>query len=90
MRTTVDLAPDLLQRLRDEAHRRRLSFKDLLNRVVRRGLETGAPATGGASRYRCPTFPLGRPVPSVNLDKALAVSAALEDDEIARKLNLRK
>jgi hypothetical protein len=34
--------------------------------------------------------PLGGPKPGVNIDKALRLSAALEDDEIARELDLRK
>lgn len=88
MRTTVDIDPDLLRRLRDEAHRRRLSFKDLLNRVLHRGLEVGG--RSAPSSYRCPTFPLGQPSAHVNLDKALAVAGALEDEEIARELRLRK
>jgi hypothetical protein len=90
MRTTVDLDPDLLRRLRDEAHRRRVSFKDLLNRVLRRGLESPARGKSHARAYRCPTFRLGQPAASLDLDRALAVAAALEDEEIARELNLRK
>ena len=86
MRTTVDLAPHLLKRLRDEAHRRGVPFKDLLNGVVRSGLdERPAPR---AKAYRCPAFSLGAPLRS--LDKALAVADALEEDEVARELMLRK
>ena len=89
MRTTVDIDRDLLRRLRDEAHRRRLSFKDLLNRVLRRGLEPERDRPA-ARPYRLPTFALGRPAPHIELDKALALAGALEDQEIARKLDLRK
>lgn len=86
MRTTIDLDPHLLKRLRAEAHRRGVSFKELLTRVLRRGLEErpGPEATP----YRCPTFPMG--APSRPLDKALALADALEDEEIARELTLRK
>ena len=86
MRTTVDLDPHLLKRLRAEARRRGLSFKDLLTAVLRQGLDP-APAR---SRYRCPGFSMGRPASSFRLDKALAIAGALEDEETARKLALRK
>ena len=54
MRTTVDLDDDLLNRLRREAHRSRVPFKQLLNRVLRRGLDdrAGAPPVP----YECPAF----------------------------------
>ena len=86
MRTTVDIEPGLLKRLRAESHRHGVSFKELLNRVLHRGLEAGSRA--GAVPYRCPTFAMGAPTRS--LDKALAVADALEDAEIARELGLRK
>ena len=85
MRTTVDLDPHLLKRLRAEAHRRGVPFKDVLTAALRSGLER-QPATRG--RYRCPTFAMGRT--DLSLDKALAIAAGFEDEEIARKLALRK
>lgn len=88
MRTTVDIEPGLLKRLRHEALRRRVPFKHLLNRLLRQGLE--APPTATAVRYQCPTFAMGVPAPPVSLDKALGLAAALEDEEIARELELRK
>lgn len=88
MRTTVDLDPHLLKRLRAEAHRRGVPFKEMLTTALRRGLEE-RPATP-AARYRCPAFAMGPPARSLNLDKALAIAGALEDEEIARKLALRK
>lgn len=38
MRTTVTLEPDLAKKIRVLAHRRKLSFKRVLNEVIRRGL----------------------------------------------------
>jgi hypothetical protein len=38
MRTTVTLEPDVVARLKDYAHRKRLSFKAALDVVIRRGL----------------------------------------------------
>ena len=87
MRTTVDIDPHLLRKLRAEAHRRGISFKDLLQGIIRRGLDD-RPAPAG--RYRGHTFAMGMPARPINLDKALALAAAIEDDEIARELTLRK
>jgi hypothetical protein len=87
MRTTVDIEAGLLKRLRAEAHRRGVSFKDLLNRVLHRGLEE---RPRGTVRYACPSFPMGVPAPPLSLDKSLALAVALEDEEIAREMELRK
>lgn len=86
MRTTVDIESHLLKRIRAEAHRRGVSFKDFLNRALHRGLEERP--KGEATPYRCPTFAMGTSLRP--LDKALTLADALEDDEIARELTLRK
>ena len=86
MRTTVDIEPGLLKRLRHEALRRGVPFKHLLNRLLRHGLE--APSAAAARRYQCPTFAMGAPTGS--LDKALGLAAALEAEEVAREIALRK
>ena len=86
MRTTVDIEPGLLKRLRHEALRRGVPFKHLLNRLLRHGLE--APPAAAARRYPCPTFAMRAPTGS--LDKALGLAAALEDEEVTREIVLRK
>jgi hypothetical protein len=88
MRTTVDLDAHLLKRLRAEAQRRGVTFKELLSGVLRRGLEEQPAARPG--RYRCPTFAMGAPRMSIDLDKALGMAAGLEDEEIVRELALRR
>lgn len=88
MRTTVDLDPDLLERVRTESTRSGRSFREELNRVIHRGLF--ASGTRVAEPYLSPTFALG-PVPeSIDLDKALALASVLADRETVRKLQLRK
>jgi hypothetical protein len=87
MRTTVDLDGDLLRRLRDEARRSGIPFKDLLNSLLRRGLERGPVEL---EPYECPEFSMGEPLAGVDLDKALRVATTLEDEEIAARLRLRK
>ena len=42
------------------------------------------------SRYRCPTYVMGMPTRTFDLDKALAIAGALEDEETARKRALLK
>ncbi len=63
---------------------RRLSFKQAVNESIRAGLRP-LPAT---SPFRTLTFPMGEV--AVSLDKALRLAADLEDEEIVRKLALRK
>lgn len=87
MRTTVDIDSHLLRRLRAEAQRRGIAFKDLLHGIIRRGLDDRPAAAG---RYRGRTFAMGLPTPPIRLDKALALAATLEDAEVARELALRK
>ena len=88
MRTTVDVDPDLLERLRVEAARRRMSFNKLLNSAIRNGL--AAPGTRRTKPYAMPAFRLGAVHDGLNPDKALAVADALESREISAKLERRK
>lgn len=87
MRTTVDIELPLLKRLRAEAERRGIPVKDLLQGLIRRGLQE-RPAT--PHPYRSPSFAMGAPNRSLNLDQALSIASGLEDDEIARELTVRK
>jgi hypothetical protein len=89
MRTTVVIDDDVLKHLREKAHRGRRSLKDVLNEALRTGLEPNRRA-GRRKPYACPSFPMGRPAPGVDLDRALRLADALADDETARKLQLRK
>jgi hypothetical protein len=88
MRTTIDIDTHLLKRLRAEARRKGVPFKELLSGVLRRGLDEPPPAR--RARYRCPVFSMGTPARPYDLDKALAIAAGLEDEETARELTLRK
>ena len=88
MRTTIDIDPHLLKRLRAEAQRKGVSFKEMLTTILRRGLD--APVAPPRSRYRCPTHAMGVPARTFNLDKALAIARALEGEETARRLALLK
>ena len=85
MRTTIDIDAHLLKRLRADAARRGVTFKEAVAGAIRRGLDmphTRARAGG----FRMPTFAMGDPLPGVNLDKALSLASALEDEEIPESL----
>jgi hypothetical protein len=86
MRTTVTLDDDVAARLKALARRKRIPFKRALNEAVRAGLRTGRALSPPPAPY---TQPMGLR-PGINLDKALQLAFALEDEEIVRKLELRK
>ena len=87
MRTTVTLDPDVAAKLKAVAKERGISFKQALNQAVRAGLFEGR--RGRARSFRQFTQPMGLRT-GLSLDKALQLASALEDDEIIRKLQLRK
>lgn len=85
MRTTIDLDPDVDARLRALARQRGVSLRVVINEALR---ARPHPASVEAP-YVLPTRRLGIR-PGVDVDKALRLAGELEDDEIARKLELRK
>ena len=87
MRTTVTLEPDVEAALRRLMRERGVSFKRALNDAVRRGI----PGAGRPARrpYRQKTYSLGFR-PEFRWDKALALAEAMEDEELVRRLELRK
>jgi hypothetical protein len=87
MRTTVTLDDDVAAKLKEEAHRQKRSFKEVLNISVRRGLSTASPAA--AKPYRVRPRSMGAR-PGIDLDRASQLAGELEDAEIARRLSLRK
>lgn len=86
MRTTITLEPDVAAKLRALARERGISFKEAVNSVLRRGLADGEP---GSRPFVVESRPLGLRA-GIDLDKALRLAGELEDEETARKLELRK
>lgn len=86
MRTTVTLDADVAAKLKALARERGISFKQALNQAVRAGLRTRRQPPRAPIRY---TQAMGLR-PGIDLDKALQLASALEDEEIARKLEVRK
>jgi len=81
MRMTVRIDDDLMRELKERAHREAVPLTRLINRLIRRGLE---PRGKPRKPFRQQTYSMG--VPKVELTKALAFAAALEDQEIIEKI----
>lgn len=84
MRTTVTLDDDTAALIRKQMQQREVSFKTALNDAIRAGLI----AANRTEPFWVETADMG--VPMVNLDKALALAAEIEDEELLRKFNLGK
>jgi hypothetical protein len=84
MRTTVTLAADTDAYVRRLMRARNLTFGEALNEAIRAGV------SAGRTRKAAYTRPKSMGAPVVPLDKALRLAAQLEDEEIIRKLALRK
>jgi hypothetical protein len=89
MRTTLTIDDRIAKALKALAHRSGKPFKQVLNETLQAGLAArSAPAK--AKPYRLKPASLGGVLPGIDLTKALRLAASLEDEEIARKLELRK
>ena len=56
VRTTIALDDDLADKLRDMAHKRRISFRRMVEEVLRRGLSGQQAAGPPGPSYRVETF----------------------------------
>lgn len=83
----MTLEPDVEAAVRRLMRERGIGFKAAVNEAIRRGLVPAG--SGSAEACPTPTFRMGW-TPEVNLDKALALAARLEDEALARRLALRK
>jgi hypothetical protein len=59
MRTTLTLDDDVASRLKQLAHRKRISFKEAVNAAIRRGLAAQQLPHGGRKRFAIRTFSSG-------------------------------
>lgn len=82
MRTTVTLDPDTAALVQQRMRERGVTFKQALNDAVRAG------APDPRAPFRTATAELG--IPAVNLDRALQLAGALEDEELIRKMRVGK
>jgi hypothetical protein len=87
VRTTVTLDPDVERLIRDAMKQRGVSFKEALNEAARTGLRNKEHRR--AQKFTQKTFRMGEGQ-EFRWDKALAVADAIEDEELSRRLALRK
>ncbi len=80
MRTTVTLDSDTEHILRRRMRERNISFKEALNDAIRDGVVE----QGSRQAFTTETVSMGES--QVNLDRALQVTADLEDDELLRRM----
>ena len=88
MRTTLTLDESLARELKKRAAASGRPFKAVVNEAIARGLASGSRPAG--KRYRLRTVSLGGAREGIDLTKAVQLAAALEDEELSRKLALRK
>ncbi len=86
MRTTVTLEADVEALLKRMINERGVSFKTAINDAVRLGLTSQG---GQRPRFETRSRSMGRRE-GVDLTKALQLAGELEDEEILRKMSLRK
>jgi uncharacterized Ntn-hydrolase superfamily protein len=79
---------DVLERLKAQARKEKVSLTRLLNRALKAGLEAGGARRRKQPAYRERVHAMG--APRLALDKALALASILEDEEIVRELTVRK
>lgn len=87
MRTTLNIDERILRHMKSEAEKAGISLTELANRALELGLQRLAPVPERESPSPL-TFSLGQA--RFNIDKALEFAAELEDQELVRKLDLRK
>ena len=84
MRTTVTLTPESEALIKREMAARKMSFKDVLNEAIARGL--GSPRR--QVKVDLPVHNMGQP--RISLDKASQLAGELENEEILRKMSMGK
>jgi hypothetical protein len=87
MRTTLTVNDNIMQKLKEEAHKTGMPLKQVVNTALEIGLRNFY--SKQPKKYKLKTFSLGAPL-IVDIDKALKIATKIEDDEIIRKLEVRK
>ncbi len=88
MRTTTRIDDDVFEELKGLAQKEEAPLTRVLNRTLRAGLKASRVPGRRRRPYREKTYAMGRPL--IDLRKALAKASELEDEEVLRKLTLRK
>ena len=87
MKASVTLEPEVELMVREAVRKERRSLDEVINRALRKGLAT-SPSKSKRPQYRIKARKLG--IPSVDLTKASALSAELEDTELTLQIGVRR
>ena len=88
MRTTLTIDEAIMRKLKKEAHDSGKPLKKVVNTTLEIGLRH-LHKTPKSRKYKLKTYAMGLPQ-GINLDKALQIASGLENEEILRKLTVRK
>ena len=89
MRTTLTIDDKIAKALKDAAHRSGKSYKQVVNETLRAGLSSNR-VMDNAKPYRLKPVSMGDVAGAYNLTKVLELADYLEEEEIARKLEIKK
>ncbi len=89
MRTTLTIDDKIAKALKDAAHRSGKSYKQVVNETLRAGLFSDR-IMDNAKPYRLKPVSMGEVAGAYNLTKALELADYLEEEEVARKLEMKK
>ena len=87
MRTTLTVNDNIMQKLKEKAHKTGMPLKQVVNTALEIGLRNFN--SQQSKKYKLKTFSLGAPL-IADIDKALKIATKMEDDEIIRKLEVMK
>lgn len=90
MKTTLTIDDNIAEQIEDIVHRSGKSFKAVVNDILRAGVENSRIADTAARPYRLAPVAMGDVIGPCDLDKALQLADRIEDEEIARGLQLGK
>ena len=88
MRTTLTINDELMAALKKRAYETGKTFKAVVNETLTLGLEAVPAKNHRPKKYKTPGVSLG--TESLEVTKSVLLAGALEDEELARKMALRK
>ena len=89
MRTTLTIDDSLFRELKEIANRSGKSFKQVVNEALQAGIQDGQIARA-SKPYRLEPQSMGDVKAGYDLAKTLQLANRLEDEELVRKLVLKK
>ena len=89
MRTTLTIEDSVDKSLREIAHKTGKPYKQVVNETLQAGLAARR-VVSKARPYRLKPCALGEVTPGYNLTKALQLAEQIEDEEIVRKMEMKK